>query len=442
MEVTTDQLEQLVERASAKGAEAAFKQLNTVAADQRPAAPDAPNVNRKRYSPPSLGKAMKAAFRGNWKGAEFEQDLIQAATKMFGGSIDDGSPAGYRSFVWTKSAREYVDVLYEMGETSTATDRVDLAIRAMAEDQTVTVTAGASTGSVLVPPQFLQDQFEYALTSPIALMNVPGVERIPVNSNLVYLPRESTPASAQTQTEAGALTTQDATFSQQAFTIPKFYDYSLFSNELLRDSTPAFMEYLARAQVRNVGLKMDIAFLESSSSPTGILSYSGLTTGPSLGADGRSPKFEDFMQAQYLLRVNNAEADFVISHPRVLNSLQTIKDATGNFLMSNIGGYGAPKTYGAGLAGSPPKALLIGALGMYFSSQMSIARTVGASTDCTTAIVGQAQYVKILERQGIEIAVSDQVAFANDQGAVRAIARATVAITQPKAVTLVSGVRP
>lgn len=436
---TREELSKLVSDAAVE----AVKSANTVATEQRPAAPPpASNVNLKRYRAPRLGHAMKAAFSGHWEKAPFEKDLSQAATAVFGGALDDATPAGYRSFVWPKNTAEFVDVLYEMGERNIGGDRVDAAIRAMAEDQTVTVTLGSSTGAALVPPSFLQDQFEYALTSPIALRQVPGVEVVPVATPIFYLPRESTAATAATVSEATSLTGHDATFSQQQLVIPKFYDYNVHSNEMLRDSTPSYMEFLARTVVRNVGLKMDIAFLESTSSPTGIVSYSGTTTGPSLGTNGQSPTFDNFFDAQYLLRVANAEPDFIISHPRVLNSVQKIKDSTGNYLLSNTGGYNQPRSYGAGLDGAPPKAVLIGALGWYFSSQMSIARTVGSSTDCTTAIVGQARYVKIFERQGIEIAVSDQVGFATDQGAIRAIARATVGLTQPTAVTLVSGIRP
>jgi len=453
--LTRDEAKALVKDAVTE----AIKAINTVDDAARPAAvkadPTVSRVNLRRYGLPRLGKAMKAGFKGTFNAdQQFEKDVSQATASLFGYNGpdgDEGDDDGFatkssRSIFWPKTRAEFAEVLMEMGERGAAKsiDQVDMAIRAMTEASTVSITANTN-GGVLVPPQFLQDQFEYALTSTIALRQVPGVRTLPVTSNIVLLPRESTTAGGSTAAEAGTLNAQDAVLAQQQITIQKQYGYRLFSNELYRDANPAWMEFLANTLVRDVALVQDLQYLDGSGSGsniTGLISYSGTTTGPNLGTNGRSPTFDDFMQAQYLLRVANAEPDFVIAHPRVLNSLQQIKDANGNYLMSNIGGYGRPTSYGTGLEGSPPKALLIGQLGMYFSSQLNIARTVGSSTDATTIIVGQGRYIVILERQGIEVAFSEHIAFNTDQTAARAIARSAVAVTQPKALTTITGARP
>jgi HK97 family phage major capsid protein len=455
MEITMEGLQQVVTDSVAS----ALKAVNTVDPAARPAAGGiaAPAFNRGSFAPPRLGVAMKGLFGGFRQSHAFERDLTQAAAELFGYTKSDetdeadpfiaevGAAKSQRSIIWPKSRAEMVEVLYAMGEKNTAktVERADAAIKAMSEGT-------GSAGGFLVPTQYAQDQFAYVLTSTIALRSIPGIQTMPVVSNVVALPRESTAGGASQQTEAGALSAQDATLSQQTITVKKQYGYRQYSNELLADATPAWLEFLANTLVRDVALQQDAQFLFGTAAGAqiqGLIGYSGITAGPSLGANGATPSFDNVFDAVYNLRAVNAEPDFVIAHPRVLNSLQKIKDSTGNFLMSNAqglgsGGVGFPWAFGTGLAGSPPKAFLLGYLPTWFSSQISIALTVGSSTDCTTVIMGASNQVLILERAGIEVAYSEHVAFANDQSAARAIGRAAVAILQPTAVETLVGVRP
>ena len=83
--------------------------------------------------------------------------------------------------------------------------------------------------------------------------------------------------------------------------------------------------------------------------------------------------------------------------------------------------------------------------GEYVVGQRSFGRitqTQGTSSDATYIILGNFSYCAILERQGLEIATSEHVVFANDQTAARATARSAIAITQPSAVTTIAGIRP
>lgn len=462
MDITLEALTEGMEAAAQKGAEAAIRAVNTVNPELRPpvapAAPLAPAFLRHSYGLPNLGKAMRAAFRGEFRSSDaFEHDLNQAASDLFGYTNpenDDKDPViagvgegrGYRSIIWPKSREEMIQVLSAMGEKAKAEEvatRVDGAFRAMSEGT-------GSLGGFAVPTQFAQDRFSYVLTSTVAIRQVPGIETMPAESNVVALPRESVAAGASQAAEAGTLTAQDATLAQQTITLKKQYGYRFYSNELLRDATPAWMEFLSRTLVRDVGLQQDAQFLFGTAAGAqiqGLIGYSGITAGPSLGANGSTPSFDNVFDAVYNLRAVNAEPDFVIAHPRVLNSLQKIKDSTGNYLMSNAqgmgaGGVGFPWAFGTGLAGAPPKAFLLGYLPTYFSSQLSIALTVGSSTDCTTVILGASNQVLILERQGLEVAFSEHVGFATDQSAARCIGRAAIAILQPTAVETIVGVRP
>ena len=198
-----EQLQKLVETA----AEKAIRAVNTVDPEARPAAPEtpasAPNVLRRGYGLPRLGKAMNGVFRGAFRSSEaFEKDVAQTAAEIWGYNTPDkeddsdplieqgGKARSYRSVIWPKSREEMIEVLSAMGERTKADEvtRLDSAIRAMAE--------GTSGGGLeLVRTQYLQDRFAYALVSTIAV-RAAGIEVMPVKSNVVVLPRESTRAGA------------------------------------------------------------------------------------------------------------------------------------------------------------------------------------------------------------------------------------------------------
>lgn len=420
----------------------AVKAINTVADEARPASVKNVNVIRRAYGLPKVGVAMKAVTRGNNSGSEFEKDFSQAAAETFGyGNDREGS----RSIVWPKTMDEAIQVLDAMGESKHA--ELVTTAKAMAEGST-------GAGGALVPPQYLQEAFAYALTAGIVVRNLPGVTVMPVKTGTtVYLPREDARAGGASAAEAGSLSAQDVTFAQQSITLKKQYGYRSFSNELLADADPAWNQFITKTLLRDVALFQDAQYLEGAGTGsfiTGFAAYAGTTVGPvpgtvSNGTNGGTITLDNVMDAIYNLRAVNVEpqqgSGFFIMHPRTLNTLSKIKDSTGNYVLSSFQGYNAPAVFGGQLPGSNgPKALLAG-VPVYLTSQIGIANTVGTSTDCSNIYVGDASKVIILERQGIELAFSDQVGFANDQSAWRAIGRSAVAVTQPTALEVIKGVR-
>lgn len=463
VELTPEQLaaHPAVQQLLQQTAEAAVRAVNTVNPDDRPSVggairdySQAPAYLRRRYPMPRLGNAMRSGARGNVRTSEiFEHDFAQAASEIFGYTRATEAPdddpivlelgatgvRSYRSIVWPKSREEFADVLYEMGEKKHA-EKIQGAIRAMGE-----ATAGA--GGALVPTVYAQDKFAYALVSTTVIRQIPGIQTLNVPGFTVLLPRESVAAGAASAAEAGALATQDPTFAQQTITIKKQYGYRVYSNELLADGNPDVNEFLANSLVRDVGLRQDIQFLEgdgTGNNITGFFAYSGVTAGPGLGANGATPTFDHLFDFLYNLRLANVEPDFLAAHPRYLNSLSKIKDTTNNYLLSNAGGYNAPMVMGTGLpaAVTAPKAVLLGVYPVWFSSQINIARTVGSSADCSVVYFGNRNNIVIVEAKGIEVAFSEHVAFANDQTAARAIGRAAIAVLQPAALGVMTGVRP
>jgi HK97 family phage major capsid protein len=462
-------VQQLLADTARQAAEAAVRAVNTVDPDARPGGagtpagtPAVPAYNRQRYGLPRLGQAMRATYAGGFRQSQaFERDFTQAAKEIFGYAApeegeDDKDPflegqggKSTRSLIWPKTRDEMVEVLDALGEKPAAREaaylaRIESGVRAMSE-------ASVGAGGALVPTQYLQDKFQYALVSMTAIRRS-GVDSMPAASNIVILPRESVPGGASVAAEAATLAPQDATLAQQTITIKKQYGYRLYSNELLADATPAWNEFLANTLVRDVALKQDQQFLEGTGAGneiTGLVAYAGTTAGPAMGANGGTPTIDNVIDSTYLLRAVNVEPDVAYGNPRTMQTLSKIKDSTGNYILWAAGGYNAPRLYNGQVAGmqsdraaSSPSAVLLGQIDFYFSNQMLATRTVGTSADTTDLVITNRLNLLIVERQGIEVAYSEHVAFNSDQTAARAIGRAAIVALQPTGVELWVGIRP
>ena len=434
--LTADQVSDLVKVAVSD----ALKAVNTVDHADRPEAVKSVSFIPRHKLFPSLVKALVSAKNGRLDG--FEREIHDAGRKLWYQKLGNSEQLEDGSVIWPRTPNELYQVLTEMGETKSA-DRVESAIKAMTEAVTYTLSGGTG-GGILNPPEFLQGLFAYALAPRNALRRVPGVRVIPVTGSNIRLPRESTRAGASQAAEAGTLSSADATLAQQNITIEKQYAMRRWSSELGADSDPAFAAFLDATVIRDLDIQQDIQWLRGTGSTpqvTGILSYSSLTTSTApvaTSTNGDVLTFDDVMFAAYDLDAVNAEADFAIGHPRNIHTLRKTKDANGRYLMSFDG---TPRGFGLARDAGGPDAILADFLPFFKTTNLTITQTVGTNTDCTTIIVGDSRQVLILERQGIELMLSPHVYFTTDELAVRAIGRSAIAILQPTAVTLLTGVR-
>lgn len=416
----------------------------------------ASNVNLKRYSPfPSFQRSVVAAKNGQFRAKDvLERDFVQAAAETFGFAKPDDEDeeddrpvkmVGQRIY-WPKDWAEARRVFETMAEKQavksieqieTAIKSVDAA-KAMTESSTNTFTAG-SAGGFLVPPEFAQSLFAYALVPRVALRQIPGILIYQANSPTVYLPRESTAAGASQTSEAGTLTPADATLSEQTITIKKRYAMRRWSSELAGDSNPAFSTFLNRTLGRDLAIQEDVDLLTgdgTSNKSTGLLSISGTTTPVSLGTNGRTPKADDVLDEISLLQQANTDmVDFAIGHPRTANSFRKEKDNEGRYLLSFTAG---PVAYGAP---GQPTLTLAGYLPFAQTTSIPITQTSGSNTDCSSIIFGDSSKVVLVERGGVEIMFSEHLYFATDELAIRAINRSTVAVLIPASLSIVTGVR-
>ena len=422
--LTVDQAKDLVRDAVGE----ALRAVNPVDPASRPAA--GPNVNLNPVRQFSIAKAINALRTGEWRGAELERDICQAAAVVLRDTPDKGSVI----VPWTAMAFRHV--------IEQASIRSEFpAIRAASE-------GSVGAGLALVPPQYLQDQFVLSLQGPVAFRNCPGVDVIPVVSNSILFPRETVMPTSAAYAEAATLTASDPTFGQQTITIKKQASYNQFSNELLADATPAYEAYLIRSLSRSVALLQDQQFLEGSGSGaniTGLGSYAGLTTGYAAGTNGDSysanAAADNVINLVYTARIAGFEPNAFIMHPRTMQSLAKVKDSNGRYLLESFGGvFGAPMnvpTAGvlptAATYQSPAwRAMLLG-YPVLFSNQIPINETQGTATTASHIYLGDFNFARVLERSSIELAVSEHINFTTDQTAVRAASRTAIVLTNPAA---------
>jgi len=123
---------------------------------------------------------------------------------------------------------------------------------------------------------------------------------------------------------------------------------------------------------------------------------------------------------------NNGEPDGVIYAPRTSGELDRLVDTTNQPLR-------------------PPPS--VAKLPAFVTAQIGITDTVGTSTDCSTAYVGQWPELLIGVRTNLTVEVSRQAsdatnsAFSNLQVWIRAYLRADVAVAQPSHFVVVTGLR-
>lgn len=456
LELTAEALQQMVTDASRAGAEAAVRALNTPDPDARPGGSGVPspavgsNVNLNRVRQPSIAKAIRAISRHSWRGAELERDLSQATRALvpWNGEKgdDDESESDYaNALTLPTSIDAYRMVLEETGVKTPASEFGRYAARALGEG--TSALGSVTSAGAITPIQFLTDQFVLALTSAIVLRQMPEVLVVPVTSNIVELPRESAAAAGAALAENATITPNDPTLALQEFAIKKQARLQLFSNELLNDSNPAINTIVNRMLARDLALLQDAQYLEgtgSGANVTGLATYSGLTTSSWVAAtNGSTPSADDLINMVFDIYAANANTTAFIANPRTLKNIVKLKDASGRYIFTSYASWGGPRMQplGGTTMYYPSKAVGdLNGIPVYLSTQVSITRTQGSSSAATNLYYGDFTKALILERQAVDIFMSEHFAMNADQVAVRVTGRSTVALTQPTAFAKATGI--
>jgi HK97 family phage major capsid protein len=240
--------------------------------------------------------------------------------------------------------------------------------------------------------------------------------------------------------------------AQQVLLLPKELGTILpVSNRLLRDAGQEVADAIFSDLSEVLGLRLDLAFTQGTGTgaePLGIKNKSGTLAGPSLGANGGTPTFDNLKAIVAGLR--SANAPFLspgwVFNPRLLSTLETVKDTTGRYL-ADVGLLEFDATGGGGkLLGFPFRT----------TTQIPVTMTTGTSADTTYIIFSSdwrdAVWVGI--NQNILIEYSREAAYTTDGGTTtqyawqqrqtvyRAEAAADIGLRRPGLVSVTTGVRP
>ena len=222
-------------------------------------------------------------------------------------------------------------------------------------------------------------------------------------------------------------------------------------NEKLAQQVELMIEYglwIREDLAEIMALREDLAAIMDTGlneEPRGITQSIGLTPGPDLGADGRTPTFDDLKATVANLRAIDApfrRAGWLF-HSRLLSTLETVKDKQDRYLAdSSLLTFDAMGNSGT-LLGYP----------FQTTSQIPTGVTVGNSNDTTLVIFSSDwQELFVGENQAMTIELSGeasywdgaawQSSFQNQQTLFRASRTVDYALRRLQLFTVLSGVRP
>lgn len=276
-----------------------------------------------------------------------------------------------------------------------------------------------SAGGYLVPPEYSRELIE--LLRAQTIIRKSGARAIPMNSNVLNVPRLNTGGTSTYVGEASNISPTNQEFGQLTLTAKKLATLTVMSNELLADSSPSVDAIVRDDLVQSMSLKEDITFLRatgSATTPTGLLNL--VDTGNKFSANATvnvANIIADMGKARRLVLAANTpmvKPCWYIS-PRTEGHLMTLAD-------TSTGGW----TFRA--------EMLTGKLfGYPFYVTSQIPENLGAGTDESEIYFGDAAQLIIGENEDLAIDVSSeaayhdgsnvQAAFSLDQTVIRVIAR-------------------
>jgi HK97 family phage major capsid protein len=350
------------------------------------------------------------------------------------------------------ASREWLEHVASGGDTRTVRPSVgrERGTKGLARSLKALAEGSGSAGGYLVQPELAQEVAQLVRARSVVMQMGPRV--FPVKKSLL-LSSVSAGATAAYVGENAAIPASEETFAQDTLLSPKNLAALVpVSNRLLRDAADVpDVEQVVQSDLAEVlSLRQDLAFIQGTGTggePLGIKNASGLTAAPNLGTDGGTPDFDDLKQTIANVRAANGrfERPGWIFNPRLLSTLEQIKDTTGRYLMDS----GMLTHDASGAAGS--------LLGYRFASstQVPVNLTTGASTDTTYAIFSSdwtEAWVGVNDELHIDVSGEASYtpdagttwinAFQNQQTLFRATMTHDIGLRRPQFFTVLSGIRP
>lgn len=250
-----------------------------------------------------------------------------------------------------------------------------------------------------------------------------GARTVEMDSQTLKIAKVTGDPTASWLAEAASMSSSDPTFGAVTLTAKTLRCLIVASREVIEDA-PNFGEVLGTILSNAFAVELDRAALMGSGTgaePQGLVNQAGLgavTNGANGATLANYDKYVDAVQA--LLDANAPPATAWIIAPRTQAQFGKLKDTTNQPLV-------------------PPA--MVATIPQLVTTSIPVTQTVGTSTDCTTAFVGDFRQMLIGVRNEFTIRVlNERYADTHQVGFVAAL-RADVQLAQPAAFAKITGIR-
>lgn len=276
-----------------------------------------------------------------------------------------------------------------------------------------------SAGGALTPDEFLKDAIQVARNGAVVL---PLATQYSMTSDVLKIPKISTGSSIYWEQTGGytAKTTTDQVFAYVTLTARTVYGMTAISDQLAEDGNPDAVRTVQGDLAKAMVVSIDKALIEGAGSGadpiTGVLNASGVTS----TAAGAAFTADDVSGAMGVVEGNIFSSTGCVTHPSVIVKLRDLKDANGQYILSDPRGEGGVRTI----------------FGLPVYTQGSLTSTAGSRA----FYVGQWDELIVGMRRGMQIDISKDFYFGNNQIAVRLTARLDGDVKHGEAFAVVTGI--
>ncbi|MET8938324.1 phage major capsid protein [Streptomyces rubiginosohelvolus] len=269
------------------------------------------------------------------------------------------------------------------------------------------------TGKAFSPEEIAKKFVD--LLAPQSVVMASGVNRVQTNAETYSFPVIRSDFTAGFVGELDDLPSGGFGAEPLKVTPKKIAAADMLANELVEDGGSAFMDPVAKSLMRSVSLGFDREALIGTGANKGFVGIANTPGIQTLEAKGGFKDLDAFVAAFGKLEAVNSKATAVVMHPTTWAGLMALREASGSLkpLLSES-------------AGSPTAGIQRAILGVpvWISSFMP----------GTDVLAYEADQIFAVWRKDAGFQVSDQFGFLKDGTAVRAIARAAIAVPNAAAV--------
>lgn len=291
---------------------------------------------------------------------------------------------------------------------------------------------GSDGGGYLAPLEFAGMLIELLYKIPV--IRDAGAMVLPMTSDQLQLPTESSTVSSNWTAELATITQSDPVFGETILAVNNNIGISRMSRQILLDSAINYnlVDWIMQRFAQAIGRAEDTAFMTGSGSgqPKGIRQYSFTHTNAQAGAH---LAYSDVVAAFHALPVQYRQKKKCawLMNDTAIKAIRSMVDTEGRPIYSEGFGQGFQTPGGLpSLFGYP----------VYI--QQDIPSNLGAGTDATEVYFGAWEYYVIGEREQVfsEVSTEEGTSFAQHRAAVKVGERIDGQLTEVDPISQLTGV--